>query len=215
MSERSTHTATEPRGPRRDAVVQALRDAIVSGRLSDGERLVEDRIARELDTSRGPVREALRQLEAEGLVVSIPYRGAAVLSVSDEEVQEVLIPIRLTLERFAFGKAQERLTDDDLAELAKHVWVMREAARTGDVARSVDADIRFHEYVLTRSGRPHTLQIWRSITPRIRAYFFRDGSSADLGRIADEHDELLAALQSRDRRALGGVLERHIRERSA
>ena len=93
------------RSSRREEVLQTLRQAIVIGELADGERLIEDRIARELNTSRGPVREALRQLEHEGLVISYPYRGAVVLGVSDEEVHEVLIPIRLTLERFSFTKA--------------------------------------------------------------------------------------------------------------
>src|SRR5579862_6918323 len=172
------------RSSRREEVVQTLRHAIVIGELADGERLIEDRIARELDTSRGPVREALRQLEYEGLVVSYPYRGAVVLGVSDEEVNEVLIPIRLTLERFSFTKAFERMADGDFAELAKEVWLMREAAGGDDLLRSVEADIRFHEYVLSCSGQPHTTQVWRSIAPRIRAYFFRYGRHSDLMRIA-------------------------------
>src|SRR5437868_2884070 len=86
------------RAPRREAVVEALRGAIMRGDLGDGERLIEDRSARQLQTSRGPVREALRQLEHEGFVVSYPYRGAVVLGVSDEEVREVLVPVRLVLE---------------------------------------------------------------------------------------------------------------------
>ena len=83
-------------------MIYALREEIKLGKLVDGGRLIEDQIARRLETSRGPVREALRELEHEGLVVSYPYRGAVVLGVSDEEVQHVLIPIRLTLERFCF-----------------------------------------------------------------------------------------------------------------
>ena len=152
----------EARAPGGSRSLDALREAIIVGRLADGERLIEDRIARELKTSRGPVREALRQLEHEGLVVSYPYRGAVVLGVSDEEVHEVLIPIRLTLERFSFTKAAERMTEDDFAELAKEVWLMGEAARADDLLRWVEADIRFHEFVLSRSGQPHTTQVWRS-----------------------------------------------------
>ena len=84
------------------------------GRYEPGERLIEATLSSELGTSRGPVREALRQLENEGLVMSFPYRGAVVLGVSDEEVQEVLIPIRLTLERYSFVHALDRMTDDGL-----------------------------------------------------------------------------------------------------
>jgi len=204
----------QKRSPRREHVVEVLRDGIVSGRLADGERLIEDRIARELKTSRGPVREALRQLEHEGFVVSYPYRGAVVMGVSDEEVQQVLIPIRLTLERFSFTKAQERMGEEEFAELAKQVWLMGEAARAGDLQRSVDADVRFHEIVLESSGQPHTAQVWRTIAPRIRAYFFRYGRSADLARIAVEHGELLSALQSRQPDVVARALELHIRERT-
>jgi DNA-binding GntR family transcriptional regulator len=190
-------------------VVEALREAIIAGRLEDGERLIEDRIARELKTSRGPVREALRQLEHEGFVVSYPYRGALVLGVSDEEVQQVLIPVRLTLEKFSIPKAVERMDDADFAELAKEVWLMSEAARTNDVQKSVDADMRFHELMLDRAGQPHAAQVWRSIAPRIRAYFFRYGRS-NLQRVAEEHTELLTALQTRDPGVIASALERHI-----
>ena len=202
------------RSSRRDEVLETLRRAIVIGDYADGERLVEDRIARELNTSRGPVREALSQLEHEGLVVSYPYRGAVVLGVSDEEVREVLIPIRLTLERFSFTKALDRMTAEDFGELAKEVWLMGEGARADDLLRCVEADIRFHEFVLTRSGQPHTTQVWGSIAPRIRAYFFRFGREADLDRIAVEHGQLLEAFQSRDRERLMATLERHITERT-
>jgi len=207
-------TRTRRRSPRRERVVEALREAITLGELGDGERLIEDRIARQLNTSRGPVREALRQLEHEGLVVSYPYRGAVVLGVSDDEVQHVLIPIRLTLERFSFLRAIERMDESDFAELAKEVWQMSEAARTDDLLRSVEADIRFHQFVLSRSGQPHTAQLWGTIAPRIRAYFFRYGASSDLDRIAREHAELLAAVQTRKPAVVSRALERHIAVRT-
>jgi DNA-binding GntR family transcriptional regulator len=191
-------------------VVEALRDAIVEGRLADGQRVIEDKIARELQTSRGPVREALRQLEHEGFVVSYPYRGVVVLGVSDDEVQDVLIPVRLVLEKFSIRKAVELMTDDDFAELAKEVWQMSEAARLGDLQRFVDADMRFHEFLLDRAELPHTARVWRSIAPRIRAYFFRVGRVSDLRRSALEHGELLAALQTRDEQSIAEALERHI-----
>jgi len=207
-------TAPPKRSRRREQVTDVLREAIMTGKLADGERLIEDRIAHELQTSRGPVREALRQLEHEGFVVSYPYRGAVVLGVSDEEVQQVLIPIRLTLELFSFDKALALMTEQDFAELAKEVWLMGEAAREHDLVRSVEADVRFHEIVLDRSGQPHTTRVWRTIAPRIRAYFYRYGLSADLARIATEHGELLTVLQTRDAKLVHDQIERHIRVRT-
>lgn len=214
LAHEPTSRRSRVRSSRRQHVLEALRQAIIVGRYADGERLIEDRIAAELKTSRGPVREALSQLEHEGLVASYPYRGAVVLGVSDEEVHEVLIPIRLTLERFSFGKALERMDDADFAELAKHVWLMGEAAKDGDLLGSVDADVGFHELVLACSGQPHTVQVWRSIAPRIRAYFFRYGRASDLARIAVEHGALLSALRSRDPDHVMAVLEHHITVRT-
>jgi DNA-binding GntR family transcriptional regulator len=197
-------------GPRGQQVVEILRSAIIMGNYDPGERLIEATLSTELGTSRGPVREALRQLENEGLVVSIPYRGAVVLGVSDEEVQEVLIPIRLTLERYSFLHALDRITDEDFAELGKQVWLMEQAAADDDLARHVEADLRFHEIVISASGQTHTVQIWRTIWPRIRAYFFRYGRGQNLAAMVDDHRDLLAALQARDRSLLLARLEKHI-----
>jgi DNA-binding GntR family transcriptional regulator len=195
--------------PRRQQVLEILRSEIMTGRYEPGERLIEATISEELGTSRGPVREALRQLEHEGLVDSIPYRGAVVLDVSDEEVQEVLIPIRLTLESFSFAKALEVMTEDDFAELAKQLWLMEEGARRNDLQQVVEADLAFHEVVIAGSGR-HTMQVWRSIWPRIRSYFIRYGRFRELDSIVEEHRELLEALRTRDRGQTLAVLERHI-----
>ncbi|MEO5634820.1 GntR family transcriptional regulator [Gaiella sp.] len=197
-------------GPRGQQVVEILRSAIIVGTYEPGERLVEATISAELGTSRGPVREALRQLENEGLVMSTAYKGAVVLGVSDEEVQKVLIPIRLTLERYSFTHALARMTDDDLGELGKQVWHMEQAAATDDLPRVVEADLRFHEVVISASGQPHTVQIWGTIWPRIRAYFYRYGRGKDLATMVVEHKELLAAIQSRNVPLMLAQLEEHI-----
>lgn len=197
-------------GPRGQQVVERLRNAIVAGRIAPGERLIEATISQKLGTSRGPVREALHQLENEGLVMSVPYKGAVVLGVSDEEVQEVLIPIRIVLERYSFSKALALMSEADFAELGKQIWVMEQAARKNDLLRMVEADLRFHETVLDASQQLHTAQLWRSIEPRIRAYFVRYGREASLALMADEHRQLLEVMQTRDLDQVLGQLERHI-----
>jgi len=196
--------------PRGQQVVESLRSAIVAWRYEPGERLIETSLSEELGTSRGPVREALRQLENEGLVMSFPYRGAVVLGVSDEEVQEVLIPIRLTLERYSFVHAAGRMTDGDFAELGKQIWVMEQAAKAGDLEKIVEADLRFHDVVVSSSGQPHTVQVWRTIFPRIRGYFLRYGRGQSFEAMVSEHKELLEALQTRDPDVMMRQLERHI-----
>lgn len=197
-------------GPRGQQVIEILRTAIISGRFEPGDRLIESALSAQLGTSRGPVREALRQLENEGLVMSFPYRGAVVLGVSDEEVQEVLIPIRLTLERYSFARAIETMTDDDFAELGKQIWLMEEAGKANDLLKLVEADLNFHDIVISASGQLHTVQIWRTIWPRIRAYFYRYERARSFTKTVEEHRLLLAALQTRDPEIVLAQLEQHI-----
>jgi len=197
---------------RRDRVAHALRDAITSGRYLPGERLVELELASQLGTSRGPIREALRQLETEGVVVSYPYRGTEVASVSQEEIEQVLIPIRLVIERFAFAKALPRLDDATLAELEQLVDTMRRAADEDAAGVLAEADVRFHELVLLRSEQLHCLQIWRIIQPRVRAYFRRDAPAhPSRYAVADQHQRLLDALRSGDPERVLAELDEHIR----
>lgn len=196
---------------RREHVAEILREAITSGRLKPGDRLVELDLAAELGTSRAPIREALRQLEQEGLVASYPYRGSEVLGVSQDEVEQVLVPIRVTLERFAFGKALDKLTPGDLEELQGLVTDMLEAARDGAAERLADLDIRFHELVIARSEQRHCLQMWKAIQPRVRAYFRRDAPAhADPADVARQHQELLDVIRAGDRDEVLDAVERHI-----
>lgn len=200
-----------PSHSRRELVVQILRDAITSGRLKPGDRLIEVDLSKELGTSRAPVREALRQLEQEGLVASYPYRGSEVIGVSQDEVEQVLVPIRITLERFAFSRALGRLEVADFDELRGLVAEMEDAARTGSTERLADADIRFHELVIVASGQRHCLQIWKTIQPRVRAHFRRDAPAHDDPMsVALQHQELLEVLQAGDETALLAAIDRHI-----
>lgn len=195
----------------RQRATDVLRAAIVSGQLRPGDRLKEAELSEQLGISRAPVREALRQLEHEGLVASLPYRATEVLGISQEEIAEVLVPIRLTLETFAFRRALPLLTLDDLASLGELLRTMRQAASSGDLDALAAADVRFHELIIERSGQPHCLQIWRSIQPRVRAYFRRDAPiHSRLEEIADEHEELLQVLRRGDEVELLETLRRHI-----
>ena len=134
-------------------------------------------------------------------MISYPHRGAVVVGVTEDEVHSVLIPIRLVLEEFAFTMALEQATTADLAELASYLWMMEQAAAAGDIDAIVQADVEFHEAVLHIAPQFHTIHIWRSIAPRIRAYFYRHFRERDLDSVVAEHRELLDALQQRRRAA--------------
>lgn len=194
---------------RRERVAGILRDAIISGELQPGQRLTEGELSAQLGTSRAPVREALRQLELEGLTVSHPYRGTEVLGVSQEEIDQVLVPVRVVLERFAFAKASAQIDAVAEAELAGIVAEMEASA--DDPARLADTDIRFHEFIIRLSQQPHCLQIWKSIQPRVRAYFYRDARYYDdPSDVAEQHRKLLAALKTGDEAEIVSGITEHI-----
>lgn len=197
---------------RRHQATDVIRAAIVAGRLRPGERLIETDLAERLGISRAPIREALRDLEHEGLVASRPYKATEVLGVTQTEIEEILVPIRLTLERFAFRQAAPHITAEDLEGLEHCIAVMRVAGEIGDAEALADADVRFHELVVVRAGHPHCEQLWRTIEPRVRGYFTRDAPAHhDPRAVAEQHQQLLNALLSGDERRLLDEVDRHIR----
>lgn len=201
----------------RQQVAASLRDAILTGSLKPGERLVEEEISQGMRTSRGPLREALRQLEQEELVMSFPYRGSFVSRISSIEVREVLIPLRTTLEGFGFAHALNNLTEADIADLLGIVEHMEETVRSGDLMGLVEADVAFHGLVMSRSGQPHTTQIWGTIAPRMRAYFYTHLREAlptqdQLAGVAASHRDLFNALLSRNRETVASLLVEHMQD---
>ena len=198
--------------PMRDVVVDQLRREITQGELQPGERLTEWNVASRLGVSRGPVREGLRELEREGLILTYPYRGAVVMGMSDEELLLLLLPIRLTIERFAAVAAFETFTDDTISELEAILVDMREAADSKDTDRLTEADLAFHRCMIESAGHGHALQLWQSIHPRIQAQLHRIGRGrrSSLDQIPGEHQLLLDVFRARDEEQLSAALEQHI-----
>lgn len=198
-------------GSLRDQVVVAVREGILRGSLRPGERLTETDLARQLKTSRGPIREALRQLEQEGLVRSYPYRGTEVVGVSQEEVEQVLVPIRLIVEEFSFRHAVTHLTDNDFADLIALIEEMRSSDGWNDQQRLADLDVQFHELVVQRGDQAQAYQIWKSVQPRVRAHFIREAFSQTADQIAAEHQELIDALRTGDAEIAAEAIRKHVR----
>jgi DNA-binding GntR family transcriptional regulator len=134
-----------------DQVKDRLLEAILDGRYPPGARIVETRVARELGTSQAPVREALRDLEALGVVETSPFRGARVRRPSADELLEAFT-VRSQLESLAARLALERITDDELDELSLYLDEMRRAARAGDSHAEATADASFHGRVVEIAG---------------------------------------------------------------
>lgn len=194
-----------------DSIANSLREAIVSGVISSGHQLKQAALSVDYSVSPAPVREALRQLESEGLVEHYPNRGVFVTDVLEEEALNLLFPIRLLIEDYALQRTSEQLNRELVRQLEAQIATMRHGADIHDVALINAADVTFHELAIEASGSWHSIQLWHSILPRIRLQFSRlTPRQADLHNVAEEHQTLLDALQNGDSVALSNVLEEHI-----
>ena len=132
--------------PLREVVFNTLRQAILKGELKPGERLMEIALAEKLGVSRTPIREAMRKLELEGLVVMIPRRGAQVANITEKDLNDVL-EVRITLENMAIEKACANMTDADIRKLEQAAEVFQTSTAEGDLVKMAEADVNFHEVI--------------------------------------------------------------------
>ena len=203
-----------PRSVLADRVRERLLEGILSGRFAPDDRIVETQVARELGTSQAPVREALRGLEAVGVVEITPFRGARVRRLGPHELLEGYA-VRSALESLAARLAAPRLTDADLTRLSAAVDDMQAAARDGDRHRVAEADARFHGTVVTLAGNATLEKVWRSLEPFLRTYMTLVVPGADPQWAADLHTPVLDALRARDADAVAAAIEQHFHRVSA
>jgi DNA-binding GntR family transcriptional regulator len=185
-----------------------LLQAILDGRYPPGARIVETRVARELGTSQAPVREALRDLEALGVVENSPFRGARVRQPSIEELLEAF-EVRAVLEGHAARAAMRRLTEEDLAHLDTLLEQMRRAAEAADPYAEATADAQFHAYILQGAGNVTLERVWRTLEPFLRTYITIVSPGVDRRAVADRHVHILEALRSGDEEAVTRAFENH------
>lgn len=180
-----------------DQVKDRLLERIVSGEYPPHSRIVETQVARELNTSQAPVREALRALEALGVVEITPFKGARVRRPARGEILEAYA-VRLALESLAIRLAAPRLGEAHLAELARHCDAMHARARAGDLHGVAAADAAFHGLILEVAGNRTLRTVWSGLEPFLRTYITLVVPGADLEWAANLHTPILEALQGRD-----------------
>jgi DNA-binding GntR family transcriptional regulator len=191
---------TEPaiaRGVLSDAVKERLLAGILDGRYPPGSRIVETQVARQLGTSQTPVREALRDLEALGLVEISPFRGARVRRPSRAELLEAY-EVRAELEALAVRLAMPTLTADDYTLLATHLGEMLRAAEAGDAVAEAAADAAFHAHLVARSSNATLQRLWSLLEPYSRTYITIAVPGGDRHQMAALHAPILDALRSGD-----------------
>lgn len=189
------------------ALAQRLREAIDAGRWPPGELLRQEQIAAEYGVSRIPVREALAQLQNEGLLEVAHYRGARVSRPQAQEIDE-LFDLRLMAEGDLLARALGRHDQRSLRELKRRQDTLEDAEdRLGWIA----GDIAFHEALYGPAERPRSMALYRQLRAPIDRFSVQAlGPGARKQGWADEHRRLIAAVAAGDAAATGAILEQHL-----
>lgn len=193
-----------------DAIRARLREQILAGELSMGQRLTEQGVAEAMGTSAGPVREAFASLTYEGLLMSLPNRGTFVSSVSEEEARGAY-DIRQRVELYAFELAADRLTPENNRELDELVEGLKAAAAKSDYPTMIGLDMRFHGIFYAQSGNPILGALWPLLEGTIRKFVSVAGPqyTRDFKEIAQRHVTLLANYRKGDMEAVAAELAQH------
>ena len=184
--------------PLRDVVFNTLRQAILKGELKPGERLLEIALAERLGVSRTPVREAMRKLEQEGLVVMIPRRGAQVASITEKDLNDVL-EVRIALENVAIEKACKLITEDELGRLWVAAKEFEKTKAEGNLVRLAETDVAFHEIIYQASDNKRLNQVLNNLREqmyRYRVEYLKEEQTRNL--LVSEHEELVKAIREGD-----------------
>lgn len=207
-------TSFNPVDPRtlRQSVTEAIRQGIVEGDLLPGTQVNQAQIAEQLGVSRGPVREALGQLEEEGLIKNVPYKGTFVTEITGDYISE-LYSIRHAIETFAVREATQRATPKDIADLRAVLAEMYAAAELADMSRMGTLDIQFH-YVICRSAHHSLLlQVWKSIEIGVRRCLaLRHRIYKSPADVIGTHPDILAAIEAGEAERASAILGIHIAE---
>jgi DNA-binding GntR family transcriptional regulator len=196
----------------RENVTEILRQSIINGSLPPGSELNQVQIAEQLGTSRGPVREALGQLEQEGLIENIPYKGVLVTQLSRRYVEEIY-SVRAALEKLALDRAIDQMNDDEIAELDNIVDQMRAAAKRESLDDLVALDLAFHEYIMRQADHHLAWKLWKQLEIGVqRCLHVRHEIYTFLDEVVGSHPTLVTAIQQRNKAWAFQILDEHIGE---
>lgn len=196
--------------PLRDVVFNTLRQAILKGELKPGERLMEIALADRLGVSRTPIREALRKLELEGLVVMIPRRGAQVADITEKDLNDVL-EVRIALENLAILKACKCMTEEQIGKLLAAAQEFEKTTTEGNLVRMAEADVSFHDVIYEAAENVTLNQVQNNLREQIYRYrveYLKDEEMRN--QLVKEHEELYEAIKERNVEKAQEISFRHI-----
>ena len=196
--------------PLRDVVFNTLRQAILTGEMKPGERLMEIHLANKLGVSRTPIREAIRKLELEGLVTMIPRRGAEVAQITWKNLKDVL-EVRKALDVLAIELACERMTQEELQKLYKACETFKDATKTGDLRKITESDVALHDIIVYSTGNNRLIQLVNNLSEQMYRYRFeyiKDVSQHE--RLVNEHNDIYESILKKNKKSAADAVRRHI-----
>lgn len=196
--------------PLRDVVFNTLRQAILRGELQPGERLLEIHLANKLGVSRTPIREAMRKLELEGLVLMIPRKGAVVAEITEKSLRDVL-EVRKALEELAVRLACEKIQDEEIEELKAAAKEFENALKSGDVTVFAEADVKFHDIIYRTTDNQRLIQLLYNLREqmyRYRVEYLKRKDSHEV--LLAEHQRIIETIEKRDEKSAVEAVCTHI-----
>ncbi|MBP2072330.1 MULTISPECIES: GntR family transcriptional regulator [Thermoanaerobacterium] len=196
--------------PLRDIVFDYMKNAIITGEFKPGERLMEVQLAEKLGVSRTPVREAIRKLELDGLVVMVPRKGAYVSDLSTKDLLNAF-EVRQSLEGLAASLAAERITDDELNKLKEILDKFYEGIAENNTEKLIKYDQEFHDCIFNASRNEKLVQIMNNLQEhvhRFRVKYINDYRKSK--KLYQEHKKILESLEMRNAENAQKWAEKHI-----
>jgi DNA-binding GntR family transcriptional regulator len=213
VAQSSADAGWQPIRPRTlvDMVIDAIISGAVRGLILPGDRIVESDLARRLGVSRVPVREALRVLESQGIVINEPYKGIRLMPYSPERLDHI-IESRVALETSAAGRAIRlgRNGEEGIAVLQCCIDEMEILQASSDAYGFASADTGFHRALLGLSGNVILCELWEALSRQVTIFFGLSTFGKPMADIVDEHRTLIAAFRAGDPAAMGKALDDHI-----
>ena len=197
----------------REEILNTIREAIFAGELKPGDRIIETYWARELGVSQGPVREAIRDLEALGLVETIPFKGSRVRSMSEKDIEDNY-SVRICLESKSIRDVIGTLSDEQLSALLDKLdgilTEMADCAKRGDLRAFTDSDTAFHRAIIESTGNPVLLKLWEQCN--MRNWFSVSGltDAESLQKLQAGHQRIFRAIRDRNAKDAATTLEKNL-----
>lgn len=190
------HIETDEYLPLRDIVFKTLRKAILKGELHPGERLMEVDLASRMGVSRTPIREAIRMLELEGLVIMVPRCGARVAQITFQNLKDVL-EVREALEELAISLACQRITPEKLKELRDATNRFEQTVKAGNDVKITEADVKFHDIIVEASGNEKLGQMVQNLSEQVYRYRYEYVKDVTIhAELVREHRDMLESIES-------------------